>query len=254
MDYRKHGFNGLLGALAVSLLLAAAASPTATAQPPAMERPRMVIVSGSGEVATLPDRARLSLSVFVVDPELVQAETEVNAAVRRYVEEARKLGAKDAEISTASLRVQPEYVWDEQLRSQKLTGYRVSRDIRILVTDLERIGDFLLRATAAGVNEIQPPVLESSRAADLHREALAKAADDARANARVLAETLDAKLGPVRSIQAAELSHPPPQPFKVMAMRADAASSASGNEEMGFETGEIVFTATLQAEFDLLLP
>lgn len=252
MDHLKRGFPKLRRTLGAALFVSAAFATLARAQAPHPDQPpRVVIVSGEGEVTAAPDRAQLSLAVFAVAAELRTAETQVNGIVRAYVTEARKLGASDAQISTASLSIQPEYVWDERSRRQKLTGYRVRREIRIVVTDLDRIGDFLLRATQAGVNQVQAPQLESSKAAELRRQALAKAAEDARANAELLATTLDARLGAVRTIHASEIAAPPPVPFKAMVMRANAAEESGGNEEMGFQAGEIRFSATLQVEFDL---
>ena len=44
---------------------------------------------------------------------------------------------------------------------------------------------------------------------------------------------------------------PPPQPYKVMAMRAEAAMD-SGNQQMGLNTGEIHIAADVSVEFDLI--
>ena len=212
---------------------------------------RSVSVSGQGEVAVKPDRARVSLGVDAVSLELKAAESEVNKISRAFLVEAKALGIADADISTSGVGINPEYAWIEQTHTQKLTGYRASRQIEVLMRDLDKLGDLILRATKAGVNRVSPPQLESSRAKELTNQALVKAAEDARAKAKLLAETLGAKLGPVYRVNTAEVSQPPPIPFKVMAMRAE---SADGNAEMGINTGDIRYNATLSAEFDLLPP
>lgn len=232
--------------IACAGLALAAATPSRAEPLP----PPHVSVSGHGEVSAAPDRARLRLGVTQVAPEVHGAERAVNAIVRSTVAAARKLGARDEDIATSALSVQPEYVWDDQTREQKLSGYRVTRDIQITVRDLDRLGDYLLAATAAGVNQMQPPALESSRAEDLGRQALVAAAQDARARAALLAGTLDASLGRALSIDAVEA--PTPQPI-MMQMRAKAdAAAADGNSEMGLSTGEIRFAATVNARFELL--
>jgi len=212
--------------------------------------PRIVAVSGSGEVSVVPDRARLNLAVDALDMEVKKAESKVNTVVRDYLVEAKKLGAKPEQITTTGISIQPEYVWDDKLRQQKLVGYRVRRDIQLLITNLDTLGDYVLSATAVGVNQVRAPALESSRADELEREALAKAARDAEAKAKVLATTLGAKLGPARSIRAA-LQAPAPVMYKAMAVRAEAAFD-SGNQEMGVSTGEIRVPASVDVEFDLL--
>ena len=118
--------------------------------------------------------------------------------------------------------------------------------------DLDKIGDYLQRATDAGINNISDPQLESSRAEDLQRQALVKAAQDAQAKARLLADTLGVKLGAVRSISANSAAPRPPGPVPRVMMAAAAAPS--GNEDMGFAAGEIRFSSSVSAEFDLVAP
>lgn len=216
------------------------------------ESHRHVSVSGQGEVMATPDRARLRLGVTHVSPDLTAAETKVNGVVRTYLAEAKTLGAKDEHISTAGISIQPEYQWDEKERVNRLIGYRVSRDMEVVVQDLDKLGDFVLRATKAGVNQVQPPQLESSMAKDLQNQALTRAALDAQAKAKLMAETLGVKLGPLHNLSATDFTPPPPMP-KMMAMRSEAAFD-SGNQEMGFSPGEIRFSASVNAEFDLLIP
>lgn len=214
--------------------------------------PPSISVSGEGRVSTAPDRARLQVAVDELDLDLKRAQQHVDAVVRRYLDAVRALGADAKDINTAGVQVQPEYRWDPKTHKQILEGYRVRREIRLTVRDLDRLADYLLRATDAGVTQINPPVFESSLAADLEREALAKAALDAQAKARILAETLGVKLGPPRTIQAqSQRGNPTPVPMmaKVM-MAADTAESAS--ETMGLSIGEIELTASIGAEFEII--
>ncbi|TXH05688.1 MAG: DUF541 domain-containing protein [Nevskiaceae bacterium] len=220
---------------------------------PAAQR-RSVNVNGQGEVTTQPDRARLSLGVEASNVELKAAEADVNKAVRAYLVEAKSLGLKDEQISTAGVTINPEYVWDDKARRQKFTGYKARRQIDLRVDDLTVLGDLILRATKVGINQVNSPVLESSKAKELTRQALVKATEDARSKAQLLADTLNVKLGAIRSLSAND-SAPPPVMYKVMAMRAMAAPEADGgNAEMGFSGGEIKYSANVSADFDLIAP
>jgi uncharacterized protein YggE len=213
---------------------------------------RSVSVSGQGEVSAAPDRARLSMAVEALNPELKAAQDEVNKVVRAFVAEAKTLGVKDEDLSTAGITVQPEYVWDEKARNNRLTGYRARRGIELTVRNLDQIGDFILRATRVGVNNVQAPVLESTREKELSRQALVKAIEDARAKAELAAQTLNVRLGPIHSLNASENNVRPPYPMMRMQSKAMAAEAFdSGNQEMGFAAGEIKFNATVNADFDL---
>lgn len=146
----------------------------------------------------------------------------------------------------------PEYDWVDN--QQRFRGYFARREINVTVRKLEQTGDVLLKLTKAGVNQINPPQLESSRLKQTQRSALAAAVDDAVGQARVVAEGLTMKLGPVRTLNASgERVHPPmPPPIpRMMAMKADAAPEMGGNEQMGFSAGLIRVTATVTAEFEL---
>jgi len=234
--------GGAFAALSQAALAAGEMSPHA---PP----PRLISVNGEAEVSVVPDRARLQLGVTQLSPEVATAEAAVNKVVKAYIAEARKLGARDEDVSTAGLSIQPEYVWDEKTRNNHLTGYRVSRDIEVRISNLDKLGDYLLAGTRAGVNQIQPPVLESSKSAELKNQALVQAAKNAQAKATLLADTLGVKLGVVHALSEDGGSAPPVPMMKTMAMRSDA--SESGNADMGLQTGEIRYQASVSAQFEL---
>jgi uncharacterized protein YggE len=213
---------------------------------------RSVNVSGQGEVSVKPDRARLSVAVDTANVVLREAEKETNRIVSAYLVELKSLGLKDEQISTAGVSINPEFVWDDKARRQKLVTYHARREIELRIDDLQKVGDVILKATAVGINQVNPPALESSNSKELSRQALVKATEDARSKAQLLADTLGVKLGAVRSISAND-NAPPPVMYKAMAMRVMAADSApSGNEQMGFTTGEIKYSANVNADFDLI--
>lgn len=209
----------------------------------------LVTVSGAGEVSVKPDRARLSLGVESRNVELKKAEDAVNTVVRAYLRSAKSLGARDEDVGTSGVSISPEYAWEEG-KGQRFTGYRVARQVDVRITNLDKLGDFILRATTDGVTQVNPPSLESTKAVELARQALAKAAEDARAKARVLAEALGAKLGGVQRISESG-GYAPPQ---TMVMMSRMAKDESGSAEMGVTLGEIRYSASISADFDLLPP
>lgn len=226
------------------ILVAAAANATADDAPDA----RTVSTSGQARILTVPDMATIRMGVQARRPSVAEARDEVSAVVERFLQLAREMGIPENRLATASSQVNPDYQWNPQSRERKLLGYVVTRHITVDLRDLDKLGALMERALAVGVNEVSPPSFSSSRRDEIEREALAAAADDAKLRAAVLAESLDAGLGPVRNIQSHGRVEPMPTPrFEMM-----AADAGSGGEQT-YRPGEIVITASVSATFDLVL-
>ena len=168
-------------------------------------RPRTVSVSGTGEVAAEPDLAQVTLGVEARRPALAEARSEVSATVERVLALCKSLGIDPKRVNATRVQIQPEYSWNEKDRKRVLLGYLVSRQVQVELRDLELLGTLLERAVDAGVNQVNDPVLDSSRRKDLERDALVKAVEDARLNADTLARAAGASLGPGADVERRDL-------------------------------------------------
>jgi uncharacterized protein YggE len=229
-------------ALAATATLVAA---TAMADEP---RPRTVTVTGQAEVAAEPDMARVTLGVDSRKPTMAEARSEVTATVDRVLALCREHKVDPKYVNATRLQVQPEYRWNEKDRKRVLLGYAVNRQVEVELRDLEKLGTLLERAVDAGVNQVGDPVLDSTRRKELERQAMTKAVEDAKLNAETLAGAAGVKLGAPRSLNGS--ATPPPLPIyrsKVM-----MAAEAAGAPEETYQTGEMKFTAMVNAEYDLV--
>lgn len=212
------------------------------------EPQRSVNVSADAEVMAAPDMARLTLSVVETDKDMGAVQDKTNAVVRDFVAAAVKLGIDKKDIATTAVQLQPDYEWDQQNKRNVQIGYRSTRSIDLTVRDLARLGDVFKAATAAGINHVQAPRMDASRADELRDQAMVKATLEARRKADLLAGTLGMKLGDVLTISAEESAGSAPvRPV----MMAKAAMADSANQDMGIEAGEIRFNATVSASFAL---
>jgi uncharacterized protein YggE len=208
---------------------------------------RTISVKGQGTVTTAPDIAYLNMSVQVRKLRLDSAQQEVGNVVQRFLGLTTSLGIERSLVQSTGAVIRPDYEWDKTTRTQKLVGYTSERQLQVEVKDLEQLGKLIEGAVNAGVNRVSPPRFDSTKRKELYREALALAAADARENASVLAETLDAKLGEALSVSAGNNYQPrPPQPM----MRAEMAMSDAAPSET-YNTGDIRFEATVSASFAL---
>lgn len=237
--------RGVLGALSLGVVLAAL---PAHAQTAATAPTRTLSVSGQGEVRGEPDRAFVTLGVEARNPKMDAARGEVSRTVEAVLKLTRDLKIDPKYVHATRISIQPEYNWDGQARERTLLGYLVSRQVQVELRNLDQLGTLLEKAVDVGVNQVSDPQLDASRKRELEREALAKAVEDARMNAEVVARAAGVKLGAARTIAAQSVSAPQPIAYR-MAARAEAAGP-----EGSYQSGEITFNASVQVEFDLVAP
>ena len=232
--------------VAASLFSLAAFSGASAAE---QERPRIVAVSGQGEVQAEPDQAIVTLGIESRKPRLEDARAEVTKAVDAVLKLTRDLKIDQKFVRTTRINVQPEYNWDANAKERNLIGYFVSRQVEVDLRDLDKLGSLLEKSTDLGVNQMGDPRLESSKRRDLEREALAKAVQDARLNAEAIAKAAGAKIGSARTISASSGFTPVP----VMArMKTMAMSAEAGDASQTYQSGQMTFTGNVQVEYDLI--
>lgn len=231
----------MLRTLLVLLLL------VAWAQVQADEQPRTITVNGTGFAEVEPDRANLRMSIVAREKTLDAAQKKAAEVSARVLKMTRKMGIKDDKVDTTGASVRPDYRWNRDKEEQELRGYIAERQILVEIDDLEKLGAVIEGAVVAGVNQVSPPQLDSSKRKDVYREALRMAAEDAKANAAELAETLGASLGQVLSIHSGSNAPRPPMPYasRVQAMAADAGPAESYN------AADLSFSATVTVVFEL---
>ena len=207
---------------------------------------RTVSVDGKASIMAAPDLAHVSMAVQARSLDLGQARERVVDVTRDFLDFCREQGIDASSIRTTGLTIHPQYRWNDEAKRQELQAYLVRRQLDVEITDLEKLGTVIEGATDAGVNEVSQPRLASSREDELHREALAAATRDARANATVLAETLGVSLGPIVDITA----HRQPGLRPVPMMERAQMASADGVAQT-YSPGEIRFEANVTARFEL---
>jgi hypothetical protein len=233
----------LLSGLAV---LALVSGTDVRAESPA---PRTVTVSGQGEVSAEPDVAYVTLGVEARKRTMAEARAEVARTVDRVLALTKDLKIDPKLVNATRLQVSPEYNWNETDRKRILLGYLVSRQVEIEVRDLEQLGPLLERAVDAGVNQVNDPVLDSTRRKDLERQAMALAVQDARQNAEALARAAGVKLGAIRVLNAS--SAPPVVPlYRSKMVMADVAAAPPAET---YQPGDMKFSGSVAAEYDLVV-
>lgn len=208
---------------------------------------RTITVNGTGSAEVAPDRATLQMSIVARDPSLATAQKAAGDVTNKVLGMLDRMDIDRDKVDTTGASVRPDYRWNRDKEEQELRGYISERQISVEVEDLEKLGAVVEGAINAGVNQVSPPQLISSKRKDVYRQALRAAAEDARKNAHELADALDASLGDVITINSASDLRPPPVPYaanvRSMAMESDAAES--------YNPADLSFNASVTVVFEL---
>ncbi len=211
------------------------------------QQTRSITVSGTGFAEIEPDLATLRMSIIAREPTLDAAQNRAANIAGKVLEMADRLGIARDQVDTTGASVRPDYRWNRDKEEQELRGYIAERQIAVKIDDLKKLGAVVEGAVSAGVNQVSPPQLDSSKRKETYRRALRAAAEDAKANAMLLAVTLDARLGPVISINTAATAPGPPVPHAA-GMRLNMAEAGATET---YNAADLSFNAIVTAVFEL---
>jgi uncharacterized protein YggE len=119
----------------------------------------IISVFGSGTVLTQPDMVQMNISLSKVAQTTRQAQEEVNNMVRQALKILKDSEIEDKNISTASLRFNPEYEWGNIRRI--LIGQKAEQIITFSINDINnnaekisKIIDQLIQIDGIELNQI----------------------------------------------------------------------------------------------------
>lgn len=213
----------------------------------AEEQARSITVNGIGFAEVEPDRATIRMSISARDQKRAAAQRRAADVTNRVLKMTDRMDIARDRVDTTGASVRPEYRWNRETEEQELRGYIAERQIAVQIDDLEKLGALVEGAASSGVNQVAPPQLDSRKRRETYRQALRAAAEDAKANALQLADTLGARLGHVISISSGTNAPRPPTPHaagvRSMAVESDAIES--------YNAADLRFNAIVTVVFEL---
>ena len=211
------------------------------------EPTRSITVSGTGFAEIEPDRATLRMSIVAREPTLGAAQKAAADVAKKVLKMTDSMDIDRDQVDTTGASVRPDYRWNREKEEQELRGYIAERQIAVNIEDLEKLGAVVEGAVGAGVNQVSPPQLDSSKRKETYRRALQAAAEDAQANASQLAVALGARLGQVITISSGANAPQPPVPHPVGARMMTAESDAAET----YNAADLSFNASVTVVFEL---
>ncbi len=195
-----------------------------------------ILVSGEGKVFAKPDIGQVSLSVISDALTVASAQKDNTDKMNKITSAMKEAGIKEEDLKTANYNISPRYQYSAG--KSTIIGYEVTQTLEVKIRDLEKVGDILGKAAAAGANQVGSLTFTFDDPEKLNSEARQKAIDNAKTKARDLAKSLGVSLGKVVSFSEDTDGTPAPM-------------YSSAKEALGMGGGAIPDIQTGQNEIDI---
>ena len=207
--------------------------------------PRIVTVSGIGEVKVRPDMATISSGVTSEGPTAQAALAKNNAAMKAVIEALKNSGVSEDDIQTSNFCVSPQYAPYQpgQTTAPRISFYQVSNQVTARVKKLEKLGSVLDSLVQAGSNQISGISFDINEQKPVLDEARKKAVSEAKAKAELYAEAAGASLGRVIQISESVTAMPMNVRFRAEMATADAS--------VPIAAGQNTFAANITITYEL---
>ena len=232
-------FAPLFLALAASLLLA---GPLA-AQP----APRLLTVLGEARIEAAPDRAFVTAGVTTQGKSARDALAANSRTMTDVLRGLHDAGLADEDIRTSAVSVQPMVVYPSSKdvdRGPRITGYTVSNQVNVRLTDPAKLGELLDKLVSAGANQISDIRFGLADEGKLRDAVRGDAVKDARRKAELYASAAGARLGRVMALSEVD-AQPMPRP---LAMRAAAPDAMAVPVAPGEQTVKVQISVTWELD------
>jgi uncharacterized protein len=164
----------------------------------AAENPTM-LVHGEATVSVPPDLAQIDIGVTSQAPASGVAAQQNQRKSVELLQQLRTI-LPTFNLKTVNVAVNPNYRYPKEGTPQVL-GYTAISTVRVNLTDLSLLGKLIDVATKAGASNINRLIFGLRDEKAVRGRALAEAADQARAGAESLAETLRLKLIRIQRVE-----------------------------------------------------
>lgn len=217
---------GAAAGLALSLFV----SPAALA---VSDAPRVITVSGQGDVRATPDEAMLSAGVVTTASTAAAALADNSRSMNAVLDALRHAGVPEKSMQTSGFNVSPQYATDKDgTQEQRITGYQVSNTVNVTLEDLSKVGPTLDVLVASGANSIGGVSFDIKNPKAAMAQARTLAVSDAVERAQTLAKAAGVTLGPILSINDGGNNDAEPRPmYRMVAVTAARATPIAAGEQ-----------------------
>ena len=169
----------------------------------------VINVDGDSEITVDPDQAEVWAGVSIVDVSADLAQAEVNKIINDIIDGLRYKGISEDDMSTERLSIYEERRYENG--KSTVIGWRATQILKIKTTDLTKVGTIVDVAVDNGANQINNINfgLSEEKEQEYKKQALADATKNAKEKAETIADSLDVKLGKLKSVSESSFYYRP---------------------------------------------
>jgi uncharacterized protein len=207
-------------------------------------------VTGESEIVSVPDEAQITTGIEVTASTVAAAQDQANEVINNIIASLEKLDIDKKDIQTQNYSVYPQYDYQNPGRPN-ITGYQVSANLRVKVTDFEKLNQVIDTSTQLGANQVGGIqfTMSEEKEEELTKQAREEAIEDAKEDAAELAGLAGIKLGKVLNVWENRGYQERP-----VFMSADMAKAenAMGGEPTQIEPGSSSFSYSVTLSYETL--
>jgi len=205
--------------------------------------PRIISLSGHGEVRSTPDLAFVTSGVATQGATAADALAANTKAMTDLFAALKAAGIEDKDIQTSNFSVQPRYDFGNgNGQAPKLVGYEVSNNVSVTLRKIADLGSLLDKLVQSGSNQISGVSFDVARPEAAMDEARKLATADATRKAKVYAQAMGIELGNVMQVSEGGSAQQPMPMVRGALMKADGAPPvpvAAGEQTLAVDVNVI---------------
>lgn len=215
---------------------------------------KVIAVNGIGEKSLDPNMVTLTLEVWSRGATAKQAQQMAANSFKTFKQATEKQGIRKEDVRTENYNLSPDYEYDQKTRQNKITGFRVSHSLTVVLRKVEDVGSFIdsltkddKKSIETGVN-VNSIAWDSDKRSEVEGSALADAVKSARAKAEEIAKAAGVKIKGVYKISHSSQGSGPVPVFRNMSMMKGMAMESASTE---LPSGQIKIRVEVVAEYEI---
>ncbi len=219
-------------------------------KPPQPKEPMTISVTADAKVMSAPDIAVVSFGVVTERMKTAKEATDsIKMRMTKVLDALKALGIEEKDITTENFWLNPVYDYTNGI--QNMRGFQANESLSVRLRDLDKVGDALTAATAAGANQAGNVNFSIDNPDSLKAEAREKAIAKAKAKAETLAKSLGMSVGKLIGFSEGGDFVTPPMPMMAKSFDGYGGGAEAVMASVPVPAGEQAITVTVTLSFEV---